>query len=143
MSPLLRWLAVSGLAAAAAALFWWFDPGRPADSPAASSFSPPAHVRAIAPAAAPAAAALTAAPTAAPMPGPDDGTPPVHVVIQGNAAEAFAAAIKAGNEKPAAEPPPAIAQARSFREAFEAMRQAERQPPAASAGLNPFGSIGR
>jgi len=135
-SAWLRWLAVGGLAGAAAALSWWFDSGPPADSPAArSSLSPRA-----APTAAP---AMTAVPTAAPMPGPDDGTPPAHVMIQGNAAEALAAAIKAGNEKPAAEPPTAIAQARSFREAFEAMQQAERQPPAASAGLNPFGSIGR
>lgn len=60
-------------------------------------------------------------------------------VVPVNPAIAFTAAVKAAREAPQPPPPAGVAQARTFPEAFEAMRQAQREPPSALAGVSPFG----
>ena len=64
-------------------------------------------------------------------------------VVPVDPAVAFMAAVKAAREAPQPPPPPGVAQARSFPEAFEAMRQAQREPPSALAGVSPFGAPAR
>lgn len=48
------------------------------------------------------------------------------------------AMLATARDAPQLAPPPAIARAQSFPEAFEAMREAEREAALASAALNPF-----
>lgn len=64
-------------------------------------------------------------------------------VVPVDPAVAFMAAVKAAREAPQPAPPPGVAQARTFPEAFEAMRQAQREPPSALAGVSPFGAPAR
>jgi hypothetical protein len=53
----------------------------------------------------------------------------------------FEARFKASREKPRPPPDPAILNAPTFAEAFQAMKQAESRPaPAENAGANPFGT---
>ena len=53
----------------------------------------------------------------------------------------FEARFKASREAPRPPPDPAVANARTFAEAFQAMKRAEvRPPPDPNAGLSPFGS---
>jgi len=107
----------------------------------AESVSPPAH--AVAPAAAPAwgasAASITAASAAssAPVAAWAD-----RAAAAASSRDAFVRAVEQRAKEPPAPPNPAIANAKTFPEAFEAMKAAQRQAgegaPPGTAGINPF-----
>jgi len=66
-------------------------------------------------------------------------TPPSPAEVH----QIFAAAVRKAQEEPKAPAPPGIARAKTFEEAFEAMRAAEPAPVSPTAGaavLNPFGA---
>lgn len=52
----------------------------------------------------------------------------------------FEAKFEAARQAPKPPPNPAILSARSFEEAFRAMKEAEAQPAAEAAAINPFGN---
>jgi len=78
------------------------------------------------------------APAAQALPAPSAPPSPAQVH------EMFTAAVRKAREAPAATPLPGIAKARSFEEAFQAMRAAEPAPPSPGAGAaaqSPFGAL--
>jgi hypothetical protein len=66
--------------------------------------------------------------------------PPVRPAEPRTSAAVFEARFKASREAPPPPPNPALLQARSFPEAFQAMKRADSQLPAQAAGENPFGA---
>jgi hypothetical protein len=96
-------------------------------APPGSATAPAVETRA------PASASSVAAEPAVPA------VPPTSAEVH----EMFLAAVRKAREAPRPPPPPGIARAKSFEEAFEAMRAAEPPPPAApidsAATQSPFG----
>ena len=90
------------------------------------------------PAPVPASATQDTARPAANLPVPT--APPARTVEPSTPSAVFEARFKASREAPRPPPDPAIANARTFAEAFQAMKRAEvRPPPDSNAGTSPFG----
>ncbi len=127
------------LATLAAGVAEWRDgaAGSPRAAPAGAPALPGAGTGPVA-----GSPLLLAPPDAAPAPAPGPAAPSHNaavVVPGGDPARLFADKLKAARETPQPAPAPQIAQARSFGEAFEAMRDAQREPPTPLVGANPFG----
>lgn len=130
------------LAATGVIALVWLGAGDTRPSAPAGSAAVPANALAQ-----PAAAPL-GAPLADHGPPAAEGSPPVVSTAQPQDPHTqFMQAVKAARDKPLPLPPPAIARARSFPEAFEAMRAAQREadsaPPPGSAALNPFAAAAK